>query len=203
MQEQAILATSNPGKLHQIKPFFIGLDLLVRTLAEAGVEGEGNEDQSTPRDNAFQKAAYAHLHVPGAWSIAEDTSLSLRALGGQPGVRARRWAGENAKTAQITEYTLRAMEGKKDRFATFETVVALISPEGQPYFFGGKLNGHILRAARGAPLPGMPYSVIFVPEGSQMTLAELSEAEQARISHRGKAFQLVREFFQSSVLCSR
>ncbi len=186
-----ILSTRNPSKAEQIKAILAGVPISVLTLSDAGIEGEGVEDGATLEENAITKALFAHR--AGGWSMADDTGLYIDALDGRPGVHAARWAGD-VSTDEITAYTLKQLKGVTDRSATFSTVAALISPDGAQTIFIGKVRGVLLDAPRTKPQPKMPYSPIFVPEGSQKVWAEMTVDEENTVSHRGKAFRLVREY---------
>lgn len=190
-----VLSTRNPSKAEQIKAVFAGLPISVLTLDEIGISGEAVEDGETLKENALKKARYAFERAPaGNWSMSDDTGLAINALGGEPGVRSARWAGEGMATEQITHYCLDQLKEAKDRSASFETVVALISPDGQEYFFSGKVDGVIVEEQKVAAQPKMPYSPLFKPEGSDKVWAEMTVEEENAISHRGKAFRQVREF---------
>ena len=192
-----VLSTRNPSKSEQIKASFTGSLILVLTLTEAGIDGEAVEDGLTLQENALKKALFARQ--PGSWAMADDTGIFINALGGLPGVKSARWAGEDATTDQITWHTLKVIEGKTDRSAIFKTVVALISPKGEQYFFSGKIQGRILQAPRTKAQPRMPYSPIFVPQGTNKVWAEMSLEEENAISMRGKAFRKAREFLETLV----
>ncbi len=187
-----ILSTRNPSKAEQIRAVFKNVPISVFTLADVGIEGEAIEDGSTLEENAMKKAQFAHR--PGLWAMADDTGLFFHSLNGRPGIYAARWAGEFATTDEITQYTLKQLEGIKDRSAVFQTVVALISPSGEEKIFTGDVRGEILDAPRVKPQPKMPYSPLFVPNGSDKVWAEMTTAEENAISHRGKAFRLACEY---------
>ncbi len=191
-----VLATRNISKTEQIKALFVGSPWSILTLDEVGIEGEAVEDGATLKENALKKAMFAHQAKPEMWSMADDTGLFITALAGAPGIKAARWAGETATTAQITALTLNKLEGKFDRSATFETVVAIVSPDGESHFFSGEVKGKILEAERVPPQPKMPYSGIFVPEGQDLVWAEMSVEYENVISHRGKAFWQARTFLE-------
>ncbi len=190
------LSTRNPSKAEQIKALFASVPISVFTLAEMGIEGKPLEDGTTLEENAMKKALFAYR--PGAYAIADDTGLFIDALGGRPGIHAARWAGE-VSTEEITVYTLKQLEGAKDRSATFKTVVALVSPDGEQRFFTGQVRGKLLDAPRVKPQPKMPYSSIFVPNRSDRVWAEMTTEEENAISHRGKAFALAREYLLSQL----
>lgn len=189
-----ILSTRNPSKTEQIKAIFNGAPVRVLTLTEAHIDGEAVEDGHTLEENALKKALFAHRF--GKWSMADDTGLFIAALGGKPGIHAARWAGD-VSTDEITAHTLKALAGVKDRRATFKTVVALVSPSGIPSCFVGEVEGQLLEAPRVRPQPKMPYSPLFVPDGSDKVWAEMTTEEENAISHRGKAFHQARDWILS------
>jgi XTP/dITP diphosphohydrolase len=192
-----VLSTRNPSKTEQIRAIFADSSISVIALNETSIEGDVVEDGKTLRENALKKALFVAKHLqPKVWVMADDTGIFIKALSGRPGVKSARWAGETT-TEQITQYTLKQLEGVTDRSAIFETVVAVVSPEGQQYFFSGKVHGKILEASRVPPQPKMPYSPIFVPDGTNLTWAEMTLEQENSISHRGKAFRQAREFLES------
>lgn len=193
-----VLSTRNPSKAEQIKAIFAGSSISVLTLTDAGIEGEAIEDGTSLQENALRKALFAHRNsTPGVWAMADDTGIFINALKGAPGIESARWAGETATTEEIMRYTLKQLEGITDRSAIFETVVALVSPEGRQYFFSGKAKGNLLESPKTAPQPKMPYSALFMPDGSNLVWAEMTVEQENIISHRGKAFRQAREFLES------
>lgn len=193
-----IFSTRNPSKLFQITDIFKDSYIHIVSLREAGIEGEVIEDGVTLEENALKKARFAHskAHAP-TWTMADDSGLFINALGGAPGIYSARWAGEYATTEEIASYTLKKLEGVTDRSAHFETSVALISPGGEESFFTGKVDGVILESPRALPHKKMPYSHLFVPKGDTRSWAEMPVGDQNLISHRGQAFQLVKEFLNN------
>ncbi len=192
-----ILATRNPSKAEQIKAVFNGSSLTIRTLTETGIVGDAVEDGDTLEQNALKKARFAHNKAGSpAWTMADDTGLFITALHGQPGVRAARWAGEHATTKEIMEHCLSRLRGAADRSATFQTVVAIVTPEGNEHFFSGEVHGQLLEAPRTDFQPGMPYSPIFMPDGTDLVWAEMGVEQENEISHRGKAFRQARVFLE-------
>jgi XTP/dITP diphosphohydrolase len=190
-----ILSTRNQSKANQIKPIFEGLSLRVLTLDEAGIEGEAVEDGTTLGENALKKALYAWERAR-TWCMSDDTGLYIDALEGRPGIHAARWAGD-VPTEAIMRYTLEKLRhvplGK--RTATFKTAAVVVDPHGDHYTFVGEAPGIILPMPRVQFQPKMPYSGIFQPHGSAKVWAEMSVDEENAVSHRGKAFAQVREFF--------
>ena len=195
-----ILSTHNPTKAEQIKAVFNRMPVSILTLGDAGILGEAIEDGETLKDNASKKARYAFEHAPpGNWVMTDDTGIFIKALNGEPGIRSARWLGEGASTEDVTSYCLKRLEGVGDRSALFETVVALISPDGKEYFFNGQVQGTIINRPRVPAQPKMPYSPLFQPEGHHKTWAEMTVEEENRISHRGKAFRQVRQYLERLV----
>lgn len=195
---EIILSTRNPSKAHQIKAIFEDTGIVVLSLDDAKIEGEGVEDGITLEENAEKKARFAQERAATpVWTMADDTGLFITALDGAPGIYAARWAGEDATTEEIMQYCLKKLQGAADRSATFKTVVAVLSPTGEKYFFTGVAEGRILESPRVPNQPKMPYSALFVPTGQRPSWAEMSVEEENAISHRGKAFRQVRDFLRS------
>jgi XTP/dITP diphosphohydrolase len=190
-----ILSTTNPSKALQIQTLFSDSSIRVLTLAEAGIEGEAVEDGETLRENAAKKAWYAHERAGGRWVMADDSGIFIHALDDAPGVHSARWAGD-VSTDEITQYTLKRLEGASDRSAAFRTVVVVISPEGEEHEFTGEVEGQVLDAARTQPQPRMPYSPLFVPDGETLCWAEMTTEHENRVSHRGIAFRQARAFLE-------
>ncbi len=194
---QIILSTRNPSKAEQIKAIFIDSPITVLTLADAGIEGEGIEDGTTLQENALKKAMFVYDRSnPKAWAMADDTGIFIDVLNGLPGVNTAHWNGGAKTTEEMTQYVLKQLEGISDRSATFETVVAVISPQGDHRFFSGKVCGKLLEAPRGSAQPKMPYAPIFIPNENDLTWAEMTIEQENKISHRGKAFRQAREFLE-------
>lgn len=200
MNIDIILSTRNPSKASQIKTMFEGLPVRILTLEDANVRGEAIEDGKTLEENASKKVRFAWEQTK-RWCPADDTGLFIDALGGQPGIHAARWAGLEAQTEEIMRFTLEKLkhipQGRRE--ATFKTVAAMINPQGELSIFMGEVRGTILSVPRVACQPKMPYSAIFVPDGQLKVWAEMSAGEENAISHRGKAFRQVYNFFKKSL----
>jgi XTP/dITP diphosphohydrolase len=194
-----ILSTRNKEKAKQIGAVFADSDIAIVSLDEAGIQGKVIEDGNSLEDNARKKAlfAYEESTTDDVWFMADDTGIFIDALGGEPGKDAAIWGGEGLSTKERMRFCLEKLRGKIDRSATFKTCVCLVSPQGDCRFFYGKAPGEILKEPRCEPQDGMPYSAIFKPNASDKVWAEMSTEEENAISHRGKAFQQVLEFFSS------
>ena len=133
---------------------------------------------------SLQKAR-AYSLASGLATIADDSGLEVYALRGAPGIRSRRFFGEDATAHERNERLLAMLEGVEDRSARFVCVTALASPDGHVELFEGEVHGEMAEAPRGEG--GFGYDPIFVIAGDGRTMAELSAEEKHRISHRGLA----------------
>lgn len=122
----------------------------------------------------------------GQWSFGEDSGLAVEGLGGRPGVYSARYGGEGLTDSERTSLLLRELKDIQNRRAYFQTVISLAGPDGKEVInFSGKVNGAILDSPRG--MNGFGYDPIFLPNGFDKTMAELTPEEKDAISHRGKA----------------
>ena len=172
-----------------MKNILAGLDLEILSAEDAGVIEDVAEDQDTFAGNALKKARFV-AEKTGEWAVADDSGICIDALAGAPGVFSARWS----EGAPLAEFTLQKMTGIKDRSAQFFSCAALATPDGQSWTFEGKIAGHLLEQCRGIAHPKLPYDVIFVPQGSDKTFAEMNDEEKNSLSHRGEAFRQLREF---------
>jgi len=193
-----IFATHNLGKVKELKQILDVSDVEVLSADEFGVHEDVVEDGETLQENSEKKARFV-FEKTKEWTVADDTGIFISALNGAPGVRSARWAKENGFDQGIMQYALLRMQGvpKNKRSAYFETAVVLISSTGEEQVFVGRVNGSIVTEPRGAVRPTLPYDTIFMPEGHTRTFGEMSDQEKNQLSHRGKAFEKLREFFAS------
>lgn len=179
-----VLATANPDKAREIADI---LGPAVRLLARPESVAEVEETGETLLANAQLKAR-AVVAATAMAAIADDTGLEVRALGGRPGVRSARYAGEHATYADNVALLLSEMEGVADRRARFRTVVVALWPDGSEVVGDGAVEGVIAIAARGAN--GFGYDPLFVPDGGDgRTFAEMGPEEKHALSHRGRALR--------------
>jgi XTP/dITP diphosphohydrolase len=145
------------------------------------------EDGATFTDNALLKARAVAAATGGA-ALADDSGIVVEALGGAPGVRSARFAGEDASDGQNLAKLLSEMRGAEDRRAAYVCVLALVEADGSERLFEGRCEGRLAEAPRGTG--GFGYDPAFVPDdldGPERTMAELEPAEKDAISHRGRA----------------
>ena len=182
------LGTQNPDKLREIQRILLGIPLEVRPLADGAPEVDETED--TLEGNAALKAV-AYAKWAGTWCLADDTGLEVAALGGAPGVRAARYAGDDASYADNRAKLLRELDGvaPADRGAVFACVMCLAAPSGDVRIsVRGELPGVILEAERGSS--GFGYDSLFAVDG--VTMAEMDAEAKNSISHRGRALEAMR-----------
>lgn len=194
-----VVATTNRGKLEELRALLAGLPVRVKSIAEALRDPPVViEDGATFADNAIKKAR-AVANATMMLSLADDSGLEVDALGGRPGVRSARFAHERATDAENNAALLAALAvltdpatgvGPAGGFpARFRCVLALIDPftrGGEPTIVEGVCEGAVTRAPRGSG--GFGYDPLFVVAGTDQTMAELSQDEKNRRSHRARAF---------------
>jgi XTP/dITP diphosphohydrolase len=180
-----LLGSANPSKLREYREILQGLDLeLVAPTDLDSVPPEPDEDAHTFAENASAKAR-AYATASGLRTIADDSGLEVYALRGAPGVRSRRFFGEDASAEERNAKLLALLDGVQDRSARFVCVTALASPDGRVELFEGEVHGEIAGSPRGEA--GFGYDPVFVIAGDGRTMAELSSLEKHRVSHRGRA----------------
>jgi len=183
---RVVLASANPDKAAEIRAI-VGdaIELVPRPAHVPDVV----EDGETLADNARLKAV-ALSDATGLAAIADDTGLEVDALGGAPGVRAARYAGEHASYDDNVTKLLDALDAVADsqRTARFRTVALLRFPDGRELIADGVVEGQIARHRQGAN--GFGYDPVFVPnEGDGRSFAEMDADEKHAISHRGRALR--------------
>ena len=183
-----LLATRNPHKLREFERLLPGvaLDPLPDDVATPP------EDGHTYADNALIKARAA-ARATGRAAFADDSGIEAAALGGAPGVRTARYAGEDATDEEnLAKLAANAPAGTRLRYVC---VIAHVDPEGSERLFEGTTDGVVAPVPRGTG--GFGYDPIFVPDdgpGDGRTMAELSDAEKDAISHRGRAARALEEW---------
>lgn len=188
-----VVATTNRGKLREIGKLLEGISVSLLSPTDFSSFPEVEEDGNTFEANAVKKALSA-ARATGLPALADDSGLVVDALGGLPGVRSARFAGEFASDAENNEKLLRELAGisGEARRAAFHCVVALCCPDGRCYTFHGELSGVMLNTPRGSE--GFGYDPLFLVPAHDQTLAELTLEVKNTISHRGKAFAALKDY---------
>ena len=187
-----VFASNNTHKLEEVRQI-LPAHVKVISLKEIGFFYEIEETGATLEENSRLKAQAVwdwvcenNLNSGIDGVFADDTGLEITALGGAPGVRTARWAGDEACDINNRQKALRELIGKEDRSARFRTVVSLITANEEQQV-EGVVHGRIALQEEGDG--GFGYDPIFVPEGHEKTFASLSAEEKNTISHRGRAME--------------
>ncbi len=190
-----IVATRNEHKLRELREALpgVGLEPLPQRVELPPEDGE------TFAANALGKARAAAA-ATGAAAIADDSGIEAAALGGRPGVRSARYAGEGAGDEANLAKLLEELEGAEDRRLAYVCAIALVTEDGGEALFEGRCTGTLAERPRGSG--GFGYDPAFVPDdtgpGDDRTMAELAPAEKHAISHRGRAARALAAHLGSS-----
>lgn len=191
MKKKILYATQNPGKLSEVRRVLSFLPIEVLSPADLGIALDVPEEGQSFEENAILKAQ-AFSPISSIPLITDDTGLEIDALGGEPGVRTRRWKGYRMSDQEIIDHALERLERVpwEARGAQFRTVIALSAPPGapsSPELFQGTLRGKILEK----PLPqfaieGFPFWGLFWVEEISKVLGEAQDVP-GFLTHRGRA----------------
>ncbi len=199
---KVLIATNNTGKLREYAALLDGLPIDLVTLAQAGVLTNVEETGSSMQENAIHKAV-TYSSLSKLITLADDSGLEVDALGGEPGVRSARYAGEGATDKQRVDFLLSKLAGVpwEQRTARFRCVIALSTGGGEVKLFEGECKGIIALEPKGDQ--GFGYDPIFyLPELGQ-TMAQLPVEVKNRISHRAQAAKQARPVLESLALAWR
>ena len=181
-----LLATTNRGKAAEYRDLLGGLGFELVTLDQAGIGQEAEEDHDTFEGNARSKAEF-YAALSGLLTLADDSGLEVDALGGEPGVRSSRYAGDNATDPERVSFLLNKLGHVPPdrRQARFKCVIAIAQPGKATQTAEGTCEGFIALGPRGDN--GFGYDPVFYLPEYDKTIAELPPETKNRISHRGRA----------------
>lgn len=182
-----IAASRNAHKIAELAAITKKFGMNVVSRDDAGIPPfEVCEDGETFEENSFKKAE-AIMNECGKITIADDSGLMVEYLDGAPGVYSARFAGEHADYNKNNEKLLSLLEGVpfSSRRAKFVSVITLLSPDGEKIVARGECPGHIISEPIGEH--GFGYDPLFMPDGYQITFAQMGSEEKNKISHRGRA----------------
>ncbi len=194
---QLIIATRNANKTAQIR-LAIGHSFDIQDLRAFEDIPEIEETSETFEGNASIKAVEVSRRKPG-YVLADDSGICVDALGGAPGVRSARYAGETATDAENNARLLRELkaagaETPSERGAHYACAM-VIAREGEVlHVANGRVDGRIGLLERGSG--GFGYDPLFIPEGYQLTFAEMEDTEKMRFNHRGRALAEALDFLK-------
>ena len=184
-----VFASNNEHKIREIKSI-LGNSFTLLSLSDINMKEDIPENEPLLEGNALSKARYIH-NATGMNVFADDTGLEIDALNGLPGVYSARFAGESKDPSANIEKVLSLLGSAANRKARFRTVIALIF-EKKEYLFEGIVTGTIITEKRGTE--GFGYDPVFMPDGKNLTFAEMELVEKNSISHRARAFEKLTEF---------
>lgn len=184
-----VFASGNPGKIREIADIFADLNISIVPQKEFAIESP-EETGTTFADNALLKARHASAQS-GLPAMADDSGIVVDALGGRPGVRSARYAGEAATDEQNVDKLLEELADVPDgqRDGGFHCAAVLVMPDSDvaPLLVEAVWRGKILRERRGQG--GFGYDPVFLDPSSGKTGAQMTREQKNRVSHRGKAFR--------------
>lgn len=196
--DRLVIASHNPGKVREIGDLIRPFGIAVLSAGEAGVP----EPEETGRSFAQNAALKARASATAARlpALADDSGLSVTALGGKPGIYSARWAGPDkdfAAAMKLVMDELARSGAEDDRTAAFICALCLAWPDGTVQHYEGRVTGTLVWPPRGDR--GFGYDPIFVPDGHEVTFGEMDPEEKHGISHRAQAFRrLVADVFENA-----
>lgn len=191
--KELVIASNNQGKIKEIHGLITEVSLL--SLKDIGFEQDIPEPYDTFDENAQTKAEtvfqFCEKNV-----FAEDSGICVPALGGAPGVRSARYAGEQKNDEDNLQKLLTDIEGKEDRTAYYKAVICLIW-DGDKHYFEGTCYGELAEEKRGGG--GFGYDPIFIPSGYDKTFGELPGEVKNKMSHRSEAVSKMIAFIRKNI----
>jgi XTP/dITP diphosphohydrolase len=189
MSTRLLLATRNAGKLAELQRLLESAVPGIEVVGLGDVEDypEAPETGATFEENALLKAREA-VKYTGLPAVADDSGIAVDALNGMPGVLSARWSGRHGDDDANTALLLGQLADVPDerRGAAFVCAAALVTPDGTEHVLERQWRGRVVREKRGSN--GFGYDPVFVPDGLELTSAELAPGEKDARSHRGQAF---------------
>jgi XTP/dITP diphosphohydrolase len=196
------IATTNPGKLRDFAAAAQIEGVRVDALPRFAEFPEVEEDRDTFSGNARKKAEHYSALAPGLLVLADDSGLEVAALDGAPGVHSARYAADSSSSGNSSDTANNqkllaelAKRSSTPRHARFVAVIAAAFDGNTVAEFSGEVQGSINDSPRGSN--GFGYDPLFVVENTGKTMAELSPAEKAAVSHRGRAFRRFLEWYRA------
>lgn len=199
---EVVIATKNEKKLRELKRYLKGIKARIVSLSETGHSPRIKEDSSTFKGNAVKKAGAVSRFTKGI-VLADDSGLKVDILGGQPGVRSARFAGNRKKDRDNNFKLLKMLEGvpAKDRSARFVCAIAIADKGKVVKIIEEHCKGRIAHSIRGAH--GFGYDPLFLIPRYNRTFGELGLKVKDKMSHRSKALKKARKFLKRYLKINR
>jgi len=203
--QQLLIATTNQGKLIEIKRFLGDIPIHLVGLKDVGIYDVVEETGSTFEENAILKAKY-YCKKSGLPTLADDGGFEIDALGGAPGVKSHRWIHQDREDTdeELIAYTLEKMRGlpRARRGAQLRLVLALVFPDGQQFTVEERTRGIVAEKPSEHRTPGFPYrSLLFLPEiGKYYDHDQLTPEETETFNHRKRALDRLKPILRNALL---
>lgn len=195
MEKKLLIASRNRKKKEELRQILSGMEFQLLSLDELPPLPEVEEDGTTFAENAIKKAVTVARQT-GLLTLADDSGLVVDALQGAPGVYSARYSNPGATDEKNNRKLLQSMRNIPDanRTARFVCVIALAMPDGQVQTVEGRCEGRIDHGPRGDA--GFGYDPLFIPAGREESFAQLAPEVKNKISHRGRALELIKPVLQ-------
>lgn len=199
--KKLLIATTNKGKLRELTSFLSDVPIKLISLGELSITQKPEETGKTFEKNAILKAKF-YQKLSGLPTLADDGGFEIDALGGEPGVKTRRWIDgkSDANDEELISYTLKQLKNVpvEKRGAQLRVVLALIFPDGKTYTAEEKVRGTIPFKPSSLRDPGYPFrSLLFLPEINKFYIkSELTKEETGRFNHRKRAIGKLKPIIQ-------
>lgn len=188
-----LIATKNHGKFEEIRAMLKELSAEFVSLEDAGITEDFPEDDKSFEKNALGKARF-FFEKTGISTVADDSGIFVEALADELGIKTRRWgAGEEASDEEWLEHFMRRMAGETNRKAEFVCAAAYVNGKEEKVFKAETI-GEITKIVEVPVKIGIPLSSVFKPSGCEKVFAAISTEEKNSLSHRGKAFSLLKKY---------
>lgn len=189
--KKVIVASQNKGKIKEVCDILYKFGIEAVSRDDAGIpKFEIEETGETFEENSYIKAK-AIFDITKEMVIADDSGLMVEALDGAPGVYSARFSGDAATYESNNKKLLKLMQGVKNRSAKFVSVITMIFDDETKIVARGEVKGSIAEKPSGGA--GFGYDPIFVPNGYDITFAEMDKEQKNKISHRRRALEALEE----------
>ena len=185
--KKLLIATKNPGKLTEISSFLKDLNVQILSLKDVNIDHDVEETGKTYKENSQKKAIF-YAKLSNLPAISDDGGLEIKALGGAPGLKSRRWLGYHGTDEELIEHFKKVVSEipQSKRQAAFKTVVSFALPDGRVWSIPGEVKGIVTHEPKMKILKGYPYrSFFYIPKIKKFYHeSDLTENEQKLYNHR-------------------
>ena len=204
--QKLLIATTNPGKLAEIRRFLSDLPIELVSLKDVGITDQVEETGHTFEENAIIKAKF-YAEKSGLATIGDDGGFEIDALGGEPGVKSHRWIHGDREDLddELIAYTFEKMKGIQKRGAQLRAVLAFVTPKGEVHTATDITLGIIPDKPSQERVPGFPYrSILFIPEIHKYYNHDLLTSEETETyNHRKRALDKLKPYIVSTLATTK